>query len=1007
MKRVLPLAVRHAIVALAGAVALPAERTRDPEPRTGDHAVTETSDLGEVHHLDKFQVTGSRIKTAEAEGPSPVKVITRSDIESSGRANLTDLLRDLPEIRAIGINEGSTVGAVRGATAITLRSFGANNTLVIVNGRRTVTTAAVASAIAGGTTFVDINRFPIAMVERIEVLKDGASAVYGADATAGVVNIILRKNYSGTEVGFSYGNSTKTDVSERSFSLISGATGEKSNLTLGFSHLIRAALVASDTTFARNADLSERYLAKSPIYADRVAAGAFDLRLGSGPQARINLTGPAAGQINGTNGVNIPGLPIGTVINRLPGTGGVVPTGAGALLGTLASATPNFIAPSTAATGGTFNAAAASTYVAEILTPQSYPSNLYNYIESYWLTPEVNRTGVHATFRYDLTKGVELYAEAAYQQNKTHIEFAASPMSTTSDNNILVPKTNYYNPFGVDLAFIYRPLDLGPRKGDVDNTSYSLLMGARGTLRSRFDWDLAYSHAYDEVTDIQSNVISESRMRAQLALSTPAAFNILGGANYKNPQATLDAVRTSFTKSGKSALDLWDAEISGDLFELSTGMVGSAVYAEVRKEKFNTLNDAASSTLDDILGYVKLAEPTKSRRTVGSVAAELRVPLLKPASISVACKLDLHLAARFEDFSDGYDSGIKPYAGLRYEPIRGLLLRGSYSQTFRAPTLPQLFGGETLLLPNGLPDLRRPLQLTGDLFDGAATQRRVRQSGNTNLTPETADVYQYGFVWDLPFQVVKGLSIGASLYHIDQKDVIAATSITYIRNNEVGGGTDLLVIRDPGTESYTNKTSASIDVLSGPNGATTPVAPGQTVQVPGRILWIHNAVSNLAKQKVEGYDFEVTYRKKSAGYGHVRSRNTATYLAYYGYAATPAAALANQAGTDTFPRVRLQSSLDWDYRAYAAGMQFNYTSGYGDLVRNGFEVDSYSTLGGYLAWTANANLGYWMRNIRFTIGVDNLLDRDPPLYYLATGYDNRMVGRPAGRYWYTAVKKTF
>ncbi len=1006
MRRVLFLTVRYAIVALVGAVILPAEGTKDPKLSTGDHAVNESADLGEAHHLEKIQVTGSRIKTVELEGPSPVKVITRSDIESSGRTNLTDLLRDLPEVGAIGINEGATVGFVRGATAINLRSFGANNTLVIVNGRRTVTTAAV-SAISGGTTFVDVNRFPIAMVERIEVLKDGASAVYGADATAGVVNIILRKNFSGTEAGFAYGNSTKTDVGEQSFSLVSGTTGKKSNLTLGFSHLSRAALVASDTTFARNADLSERYLAKSPIYADRVAAGAFDLRAGGGPQARINLTGAAAGQVNGTNGVNIPGLPIGTVINRLPGTGGVVPTGTGVLLGTLASATPSFSAPSTAATGGTFSAAAANTYVAEILTPRSNPSNLYNYIESYWLTPEVNRTGAHAIFRYDLARDVELYAEAFYQRNKTHIEFAASPMSTAGDNNVVVPKTNYYNPFGVDLAFTYRPVDLGLRKADVTNTSYSLLLGARGTFRSRFDWDLAYSHGHDEMTDLIANCISESRLRQQLALNTPAAFNILGGAGYRNPQATLDAVRTSFARTGSSTLELWDAEITGDLFELATGMVSSAVYGEVRREKFNTLNDDASSTLNDIVGYVKMAEPTISHRTVASAAAELRVPLVKPASISVAYKLDLHLAARFEDFSDGYDSRIKPHVGLRYQPGKALVLRGSYSQTFRAPTLPQLFGGETQSLPNGLPDLRRPAQLTGDPFDGAATQRLVRQGGNTTLMPETADVYQYGFVWDLPFQVVKGLSVGASLYHIDQKDVIAASSTTYIRNNEVGGGTDLLVIRDPGTESYTNNTSASINVLSGPNGATTPVAPGQTVQVPGRIRSILNSVSNLAKQKVEGCDFEVAYRKKTAGYGHFSSRNTVSYLAYYGYASAPATALANQAGTDTFPRVRLQSSLDWDFRAYAAGVQFNYTSGYGDLVRNGFEVDSYQTLGGYVAWTANASLGQWLKNFRFTFGVDNLLDRDPPLYYLATGYDQRMVGRPAGRYWYTAVKKTF
>ncbi|MEN9813942.1 MAG: hypothetical protein RL479_2628, partial [Verrucomicrobiota bacterium] len=370
--------------------------------------------------LEKFEVTGSHIKRAETEGPSPIKIINRADIDVSGRTNLTDLLRELPEGGNIGINEAGTITAVRGSTALDLRGLGANNTLVIVNGRRVAPTGNN----SGGTVFVDLNRFPIAMVERVEVLKDGASAIYGADATAGVVNVILRKDYSGAEVGVSYGNSFKTDVAEKTYSFFGGAASGKASATVGISYFERAALRASDTSFAKNADLSARFAARGPAYADNVAAGAFDLRSGTGPQARIGLTGAAAGQVNGVNGVNIPGLAAGTAITRLPGTGGVV-------AGTLASASPNFASANRNPTGGAFNAAAAGTFEPQRLAPQGNPSNLYNFQEFVWLTPSTERLGINTTFRYDLTKDVSFYVETAYQQNKSHIELAPSPISTS------------------------------------------------------------------------------------------------------------------------------------------------------------------------------------------------------------------------------------------------------------------------------------------------------------------------------------------------------------------------------------------------------------------------------------------------------------------------------------------------------------------------------------------------------------------------------------------------
>ena len=982
-------ALRLATASLFGAGLLVAQTNVKPVAGTES---TESST--KPVKLEKFEVTGSNIKRVDIEGPSPIKVITRQEIDSTGRTNLTDLLRDLPEAGAIGINEGGTTASVRGSTALDLRGLGANNTLVIVNGRRVAPTGNN----SGGTVFVDLNRFPLAMVERIEVLKDGASAIYGADATAGVVNIILRKDYTGAELDVSYGNSFNTDVAEKSYSFFGGASSGKASATVGITRFERAALKAADTDFANNADLTTKFAAIGGDYVADAAAGYFDLRSGTGPQARIGLTGAAAGQINGVNGVNIPGLAMGAPITRLPGTGG-------STAGTLASATPSFTNASRSSTGGAYSAAVAGTYEPQRLSPGGNPSNLYNFQEFVWLTPEVERTGINTTFRYDLTANTNFYLETAFQQNKSHIELAPSPISTAGDNNIIVPKTNYWNPFGVDVSFNFRPVDIGARKADITNDSYRMVAGVKGTILSRWNWDTYYSYDNDKVVDVTTNAISESRLRASLARNTSQALNIFGGSTFRNPTSVLDSIRVTSQKGGYSTLDLWHGQISGDIFELPTGTIGGAVLLEARKEKFGEANDSISTTLDDIIGQVKLADSTDARRTVESVAMELNAPLLKSGSLPLVHSLALTVAGRFEKFSEGYDSGVTPYYGIKYQPIKSLVLRATSNEAFRAPTLPQLFGGIRESLPNGLSDLRRPQALTGDPFDGAATQRLVRAGGNPNLTPETAKGMQYGFVFEVPWKKLQGLSFGSSFFRIEQENLITTTGTAFIRQNEVGGGTAGLVTRDSGTETYTNTTSAAINVLSGPNNATTAVAPGQTVTVPGRIRSILDGVLNIAFQKIEGYDMEVNYRKRTTNYGQFSLRSSASYTKFYGFTRTTDPV--NVAGRDGYPRIRIQSSMLWSRKEHSAGVTNNFIGPYGDYVRDGYEVDSYYTFNAFYGFDIPTGLIPFMQNSRLTVGVDNALDKQPHLYYDSVGYDNSFVSRPAGRFFYVSVRKSF
>lgn len=942
--------------------------------------------------LEPVEVTGSRIKRVETEGPSPIKIVTREDLEFSGRASLSDALRDMPESGFTSINESGTTSAVRGSTALNLRDLGANNTLIIVNGRRVVLTGND----SGGTTFVDLNRFPVSMVERVEVLKDGASAIYGADATAGVVNVILRRDYRDTELRFFHGHSADVPRGETSGSLFTGHASGRASVTLGLSYYTRGELRARDTDFGANADLSARYAAKDPKYAARVTAGNYDLRSGTGPHARI--LGVHGTPINGQDGVSLPGVPIGAPLTRLPGTGGFV-------FGLGLSASPSFTNPPAIGTGGQFSAALTATYVPQVLSPQSDPSNLYNFQEYVWLTPRVKRAGAYATFRYDLGKDLNAYAEASYQKNKSHIELAAPPISTLDDNQVFVPRTNYWNPFGVDVQFAWRPVDFGPRQSDVTNETYQILAGLKGRWRERWDWDAGFTHGHDETTDRTANAISESRLRTVLERNTRRALNIFGGRHFLNDPSVYDEIRVATERAGSATLDLADAKVAGDLAELPTGVVGGAFYAEGRRERFSEGNDALSSTLDDIIAQVRLNQPTSSRRTVASVAAELRVPLVKPATFPLLRKADLSLASRFEDFSDGYNSGVRPYVGLRYQPFRDLVLRGSYTEAFRAPSLPQLYGGVRENLINNLADLRRPQALTGDPFDGVATQRLVRSSGNPELTPEHAQSHQYGFVYDVPGKLLQGLTFGGTFFHIEQRNVITQIGPSFIRLNEVGGGTGDLVVRDPGAEIYVNRTGTAIPVLAGPDGLTGFLLPNQSLVVPGRIRFISDNIVNLAVQKVEGYDFELNYVKRSARYGRFSFRSAATRLEFFGFTRTTE--LENQAGRDGLPRFRLQGSLVWARQDWTAGFTQNYLDGYGDFDRNGFEVDAYYASGIFAGYDIPPGLIKGVENTRLTIGLDNVFDREPPLYAEGVGYDQRFISRPAGRFWFMGLRRAY
>jgi outer membrane receptor protein involved in Fe transport len=426
----------------------------NPDPDDGGTAASETV------VLEEFAITGSLIKRTEFEGPSPLRVISRADIELIAGNCLADALRGIPEATGFDVNDSASNAAVRGVTALDLRALGASNTLILVDGRR----LAPNGIDNNGAVFVDLNRFPTGMIERVEILNDGASAVYGADATAGVVNIILRKGFEGTEFSARHGNYLRTDGAETSWSLISGAKRGRARGMIGLTYTTRNAIAASDLHFTANADQTEIWRALDPVkYATQLqptlfTSSSFDFRSTAGPFATVGVPSPAhlAHPRNGLTIAAIRNPLTGVTSTFLPGTGGVPQ-------GTIGN-TANFASVPRVDNPGR---PAPPQFVPRLFGPGD-STNLFNYQPFVWNTSETARRGISSDFGFEVTPQLDFYATLSWVRLDSETHLAPSPLGTPFDNALLVPASNFYNPFGIPVAFTYRAVEIGPRIADLN-----------------------------------------------------------------------------------------------------------------------------------------------------------------------------------------------------------------------------------------------------------------------------------------------------------------------------------------------------------------------------------------------------------------------------------------------------------------------------------------------------------------------------------------------------------
>jgi iron complex outermembrane recepter protein len=577
-----------------------------------------------TQELQRVTVTGSNIKRTDTETASPVQVLTRDDIEKTGKQSIQEVLRGVTADGQGSIPSSFTAGFASGSAAVSLRGLGVNSTLVLVNGRR-MTTYGLADD--GARTFVDLNSIPLEAVERIEVLKDGASAIYGADAVGGVVNVILRSNYTGASIGGSYGQAGKGDgQTTRAFGTVGfgDIATDKFNVFFSLEATQQKNIQSTDRGFIGQSDLTS-------FGYYNLTNGAPRPYFGLGPTSSSPYGVARTYPVDPTD----PASPFGPRRN-------VIPCATSALL-------PNGLCG-------------------------------YNGLVEQEVQPAIDRLNFFGRGTLQFSPSLTAYLELGYFNTKSK---ASGTLGANNDGGVYkpgdpfnplvnhgamnLPAAHPDNALGVDQAFFIRPQELGGRDQKTDNQVFRIVQGLQGSAFG-WDFDIGASFIKSKLKNQNFGFINYDVMQAALdngtyritspSLTSPSVLAAIS--------PTLETVPTSSIKS-------LDFKVSRSLMELPGGPLGLALGGEVRKEAANNPAVPGTETGSIVgLGYSAFS----ATRRVTAVYGELGAPVTK--------WLELTGAVRYDRYSD-FGSSTTPKIGFKLTPIDQIAVRGTYSEAFRAP----------------------------------------------------------------------------------------------------------------------------------------------------------------------------------------------------------------------------------------------------------------------------------------------------------------------------------
>lgn len=958
-----------------------------------------TSDSDSSAKVERVEVTGSSIKRIDKEQASPVTIVTHEEIQEMGANTLAQVMSHVSQAVPDLLDSSSMFGATEGASDINLHGLGPQTTLVLLNGRRL---SNYGTGYGGQYQFVNIDTIPADAIERIEILTDGASAIYGSDAIAGVVNVITKTSYVGAET-----HASVTDVPATH-----GNQEYNAGISYGFGDL---------ATDKYNVYGTLNVYDRQPVYANQLFGVLQPTWLKFNPTYIPNFYGNVPYGINaGTEGT----YSANGQLNQQPGPGCTTP-----------------VMPGTPAQQRSSNTICAlnTTALGNFWIPASKRVNLFldghyefsNGVEGF---AELSGTMINMHTQLQPGSGVSGAAWNWYARNGGLETYAFPYLSATNPYNVMANNPALAGNANGIASLNYTFLDdpSYSQHTDKDN-EYRIVAGLRGTTRE-WDWETALTFA-GTYGSLASSGYNPSPQGVEAAFGpfttvvTPAGtFEVMSdhpayqlGVNSPSNTALMKQMFPTFTYASWDEITNWDGKMSGKIGHLDGGDLMFAAGANLMHEMFSS--PGAANAADGEIAF-QGGSWIEGSRTTEAVYAELLAPITK--------KLEADLAIR-DDKYPNFANHIVPKIGLKYQATDTLIVRGTFSQGFRAPSLIESGTGGSYLETSVVDPLRcsQTNAIAAVYLKGTPSQQLIGQqlasstqcsgyliggdtSPNPGLKPETANIGTFGFV----FNPAKIFDFSADYWVIDYRNQIVQQSTSQILDNALATnplGVPGVFTRSPLSQAdiATNNNVASICAANPsicPNGV-----PSYTV---GNVSGVMNSYINQAESLYDGFDINANSHLNLGSFGKLDLSWKSTIKHREDSPGPNPFWQGNLVGTYMVPRVTGVFSSVWKYGDYDVGLSANYTGPQTLAGVPGYENPAFADLasceqnlnvtpsickegvGSSTYWTANFD---WHPNkqLRVNLNIQNVFNREPR--YDPESYSNNGVNTYELAYMYGRI----
>jgi iron complex outermembrane receptor protein len=846
------------------------------------------------------QVTGSRIKRNHILGSAPVDVISAPDIEMTGAQTLGEILRYLPAVSGNATSTAISNGG-DGTASVTLRGLPASSTLVLINGRRVAN-----NGLAG--EYVDLNSIAPAAVERIEILKDGASAIYGSDAIAGVINIIMKEDFYGFLLEQAYGTSQKGDGETQTTTVQYGTGFRRGSLFFSASRFDQQEIKSRERNISRSADARNQ--------------GGADLRSSATPNGRV-----------------------------------LTPAGDTVIFDTEADA----------------------------YRPVG-PDDLFDFAQFTSSLVPSQRDFLYTNVSYDLNELLTVSLEASYTDTSAETQLAPTPIFTAFEAEpINIAADNIYNPFGAEIVDLRRRLlELPPRQQDnkSDVTRVSALLEG---LHKGWSWEFAYSQSRSRAKETLAGLVNADHLRRGVGPASECQGPASDGCvpvNLFGPSGSIGTQQLGYLQvngkvKGDTRLTSYGFTASRGLLELPYGRMDFAFGLEYRDESTRKSPGPGIADINTIGGTNFLA--TRGDREVREIFAESISPLWH--SRSMEQKLDLEVALRWSDYND-FGTTSNPKYGLRLQISPAWLLRGTYAEGFRAPTLNELYQGaseDQAFISDPCTQAVNIGTLPGcnGQADPSRNQFLTVSGGNPGLEEEKAESWGLGLVWT-PASL-RGLSLSVDYYDIDTENVIDSSAQFIVNQNAANGSFADRVTRD---------------------------ATGNLQRVTATNL-------NVGERRVTGYDLSLDYHLPYRNWGQWSAALNFAYIDEYSVQLDADSETIELAGSFVdpaseglggLPEWKGSLGIQWARQRWRGNYDMHYVS---ELSEDIPGTTRQRTIDSWLVHDIQFSYMFdLLRGLRLSMGIDNVMDKEAPL--AASAFNDNIDARThdlRGRFWYAKLSQ--